>query len=67
MEKEIKVDGMSCNNCVKHVTEALKQIEGVSNVTVSLAEKKATISSDKNIDISVLKSVIEDAGYDFVG
>ena len=35
-EKFVRVDGMSCNNCVKHVNEALSEITGVERVEVSL-------------------------------
>ena len=31
---ELQVQGMSCGSCVKHVTEALRPVEGVSDVAV---------------------------------
>ena len=33
MKKIMYVEGMVCNNCVSHVTEALLEIEGVAGAT----------------------------------
>jgi uncharacterized protein len=60
-EKIISIEGMTCNHCVHHVTEAIKEISGVENVTVSLAEKRAKVSGD--FDLSKAKAAIESAGY----
>lgn len=65
-EKFIRVDGMSCNNCVKHVSEALSEIPGVEHVEVSLEKAGATIQSNQDIDIEVIRTALDDAGYDLV-
>ncbi len=62
---KIKIEGMSCQHCVGHVTEALKNIPGLSDVNVSLEEKCATVSG--SADPEVIKAAIDDAGYDVVG
>ncbi|WP_243029954.1 heavy-metal-associated domain-containing protein [Butyricicoccus sp. AM05-1] len=36
MKKELMSEGMMCQNCVKHVTHALKGIPGASHIQVSL-------------------------------
>ncbi|WP_410177090.1 heavy-metal-associated domain-containing protein [Thermoclostridium stercorarium] len=36
MKKKVYIEGMSCNNCVRHVHEALIQIDGVQDAQVSL-------------------------------
>lgn len=64
MKKKILIEGMSCNNCVKHVKEALEEIGG-SNIEVSLEGKYATVETD--VEDSKLKDIIEDAGYDVLG
>ena len=38
MEKVLNIEGMVCMNCVKHVEKALRELAGISEVTVSLAE-----------------------------
>lgn len=58
----IKVEGMSCSHCSKRVEEALNAIEGIS-ATVDLKKKKATIISQKPIDINQIISAVEKAGY----
>lgn len=65
-EKFIRVDGMSCNNCVKHVSEALSEIPGVEHVEVSLEKAGATIQSSQDIDIEVIRTALDEAGYDLV-
>lgn len=37
------VEGMTCRNCVRHVTEALQGVSGVASALVSLDEKHATV------------------------
>ena len=37
------VDGMTCGNCARHVTEALEGVEGVALATVDLANATATV------------------------
>lgn len=67
MKKIIKIEGMSCMHCVKHVKDALEEIKGVASVEVSLDSKTAEVELNENIDNDVLKDAIEDAGYDVVG
>ena len=66
MTKTVYVDGMMCMHCVAHVKKALEGIEGVKNVEVSLENKNAVVSSDKEIAPSVFEKAIVDAGYTFV-
>ena len=64
MKKELSVEGMMCQNCVKHVTHALEGITGVSDVRVSLEDKKATVSVPESVGDDVLKAAVTEAGYD---
>jgi copper chaperone len=43
------VDGMTCNGCVKSVTNAIRQSPGVANVDVSLGDKRATVEYDPSV------------------
>lgn len=45
MKKELMIEGMMCQNCVKHVTRALEGIPGASHVRVSLEEKRPLLRS----------------------
>ncbi len=63
METTIYVEGMQCNHCKMTVEKALSSIEGVSKAEVNLEEKKAVIVSDREIDGSKIKEVIDEAGF----
>ena len=64
MEKTITVRGMTCPNCVKHVTKALSGMEGVSDVAVDLAAGTAKFTASRAIPDSELAAVLDDAGYE---
>jgi len=66
MTKTLDVEGMTCNHCVMHVTNALKEVAGVSNVKVDLASKKAVVEGT-NLDDNAMKAAVADAGYEGVG
>jgi len=62
-EYVLGVGGMTCNNCVNHVETALSNIDGVLNVEVNLAEAKATVNAESNIDKKTLESAVKETGY----
>jgi copper chaperone len=59
---ELDITGMTCDHCVHAVTGALKEVQGVSDATVSLEEKKAVVTADE-VDISALIAAVEEEGY----
>ncbi len=67
MTKELKIEGMMCQHCVKHVNDALSKMDGVTDVVVSLEEKKADVTMEREISTDEFKKVITDAGYELVG
>jgi len=56
------VKGMTCDNCVHHVTEAIKQVPGVTAVEVSLAGKSAKVEGSPD-PVKVVEAVVEE-GYE---
>ena len=61
---KIDVYGMSCEHCVKTVTQALSSLKGVNSVNVSLKNKSADITFDDSIvSDKDIKKAIENAGY----
>ena len=64
MKKVINIEGMQCNHCKMSVEKALSSIDGVKNVEVSLENKNALIESDIQIDDSIIKKAIEEAGFE---
>ncbi len=67
MTTELKIEGMMCKHCVKHVHDALAKMDGVTNVEVSLEKNNAVVTSAQEISTDDFKKVIEDAGYELVG
>ena len=64
MKKELKIKGMSCQHCVKHVTNALQEVAGVTAVKVDLAQANATVETDGSVGEQVLKDAVAEAGYE---
>ncbi len=62
----LPVEGMTCASCVARVEKSIKNIDGVESVSVNLATEKASISFTEKIDLNLIASVIEDAGYRLV-
>lgn len=60
----LHIEGMMCQHCVNHVTEALSKMDGVTNVHVDLAGKKADITESRDISRDEFANVIKDAGYE---
>lgn len=63
-KKVISIEGMMCQHCVKHATEALQKIDGVSDVTVSLEQKNAVVYVNDKVTDDMLKNAIIEAGYE---
>ena len=64
MEKKLKVEGMMCQHCVKHVTEALAAVDGVEKVDVSLEEGTATVQCAEGVADEALLAAVRGADYD---
>ena len=64
MEKELKVNGMMCVNCQKHVHDVLAAMAGVSSVDVNLEKGTAKVTADRDIPQDEFKKVIEETGYE---
>ena len=61
-EAKLAIDGMSCNNCVRNVENALNALDGTW-ATVSLEENMATVLLKNPPDIEKLSKAVADAGY----
>jgi len=60
---KLSVDGMTCASCKFTVKTVLKQLDGVQDVNVSYAEKKATVSYDpQRITLGQLAQAINETG-----
>jgi copper ion binding protein len=66
MKKKMRIEGMSCEHCVRRVKNALEELSGVSNVQVDLGSKEATFDATDDVKDSDIKYAVEDAGYEVV-
>ncbi|MBT9508656.1 heavy-metal-associated domain-containing protein [Rhodoferax sp.] len=60
---DLEVQGMSCGSCVNHVTQALKLIDGVDDVTVDLSAGHVHVSGTFDAGVDHLVSALTAAGY----
>jgi len=60
---EFTVTGMTCDHCVRAVTNAVNEVPGVSETRVSLDEKKAVVQGE-NLDPKAIIAAIEEEGYE---
>jgi copper chaperone len=62
---DIKIEGMSCEACVKSVTRALQAVPGVQKVQVLLEEGEANVTYDPaKAGVAELKDAVLRAGYE---
>ncbi|MCI6583507.1 MAG: heavy metal-associated domain-containing protein [Mobiluncus porci] len=62
---KMNLDGLTCGMCVKHITEDLSQLDGISKVEVVRGEGKsavATVTGDAIPADDVLTETVQDAG-----
>jgi copper chaperone CopZ len=62
----VKVKGMSCQHCVKSVTEAMEKL-GAENVSVDLLTGNVTYEERSPIDKDAVKDAIDKIGFEYVG
>lgn len=61
----LKVSGLACSNCVRHVSEELEEVEGVKNVSVILNKggvSDVMVVSDVHLDDQALADAVDEAG-----
>jgi Cu+-exporting ATPase len=63
---ELRVKGMTCNNCARHVTEAIQSVAGVRSANVMLEAQHASVRwiAGAQRDDSALVQAVQKAGYD---
>ena len=66
MKTEIKVEGMSCVNCVRYVTEALQGLSGVRDVNIDLSTGKVTLDRSDSVTLDDIADAVQNAGYKVV-
>ncbi len=63
----LAISGMSCGHCVAAVSEALKEVPGVSAAQVAVGSATLTLDpslADADATVSAAVQAVEDAGYE---
>jgi copper chaperone CopZ len=63
---QFRVNGLTCEHCVRAVTTELTSLDGVRDVTVDLVPEgtsTVTVRSDAPLDDSAVAGAVDEAGY----
>ncbi len=63
-EQTYTVTGMTCEHCVRSVTEEISEIDGVTEVDVDLPTGKVTVRASKDLDVADVRGAVQEAGYE---
>ena len=63
---EMKVDGMTCESCVTHIKQALKNVPGVKSAVVSYPEGTVQLDTEPNTLPEALIAAVTALGYQAV-
>ncbi|HEL2042595.1 TPA: heavy-metal-associated domain-containing protein [Streptococcus suis] len=64
MKQTLKLKNLSCQNCVKHVTNHLLDLEGVEAVKIQLEEQLAEVETSVVYDLERYQEVLDDTIYE---
>ena len=64
MATEFQIDGMTCGNCARHVTDAIQSVPSVRNASVSLQKKKAVVRWNGTENVAAVLEAVKKAGYE---
>ena len=67
MTKTLKIEGMMCGNCEKHVKKALEALEGVTEAKPSHEKNEAVVEFSAEVSEDTINAAITEAGYDYKG
>ncbi|MGQ7461963.1 heavy-metal-associated domain-containing protein [Streptococcus suis] len=64
MKQTLKLKNLSCQNCVKHVTNHFLDLDGVEGVKIQLEEQLAEVETSVAYDLERYQEVLEDTIYE---
>ena len=57
------VVGMTCDHCVRSVTEEVSAVAGVSAVDVDLRTGQVKVTTHEAVPVTKIREAVEEAGY----
>ncbi|MGU8019879.1 heavy-metal-associated domain-containing protein [Streptococcus suis] len=64
MKQILKLKNLSCQNCVKHVTDHLLDLDGVEEVKIQLDQQLAEVETSVAYDLEGYQEALEDTVYE---
>ncbi|HFR3766058.1 heavy-metal-associated domain-containing protein [Streptococcus suis] len=64
MKQILKLKNLSCQNCVKHVTNHLLDLDGVEGVNIQLDQQLAEVETSVAYDLEQYQEVLDDTIYE---
>ncbi|MDG4528052.1 heavy-metal-associated domain-containing protein [Streptococcus suis] len=64
MKQSLKLKNLSCQNCVKHVTNYLLDLDGVEEVHIQLDQQLAEVETSVAYDLEGYQEALEDTVYE---
>lgn len=65
IQSNYTVTGMTCENCVKHITTEVMKVPGVTSVDVRLDGERMVVSSDESIPFEQIEAAVAEAGDEY--
>ena len=59
---DLGVGGMTCDDCVVHVTDALEAVPGVEDASVDLASRSAVVKASSDVETEALAAAVRATG-----
>ena len=63
MTEIYRVDGMTCDHCVRAVSDEIGALPGVIDVTVDLSSGAVTVTSSSPVPPHAIAEAVDEAGY----
>lgn len=64
VETSLSIGGMTCDDCVKSVAKGLNQLDGITDVAVTLEDSTAVVKYDASlVSLDDMRAAIERRGY----
>ena len=66
MTTKFTVPEISCDHCKSTIIETLSTVDDIELVEVNIETKDVTLKSSKEIDLDLVKSLLDEQGYTVV-
>ena len=65
-ETELNVKGMACEGCENRIKNALKNVEGIENVTADHVSGKVVVTAKEDVLRETMEETITNIGFEII-